>query len=682
MPINDNLQNIYKKLSNERKNNTLFDRYPGSYRALVVETNDPLNIHRIRFKIPEMHDFGLKPEECPWAVPSFQHGGKGSGNWCSPKIGDIVWITFEKQHPYGPIWIGHAEPTRRRFYKLHAIFQNTQVYVDLKGNPVSTDPISWNDYFPKDGRPYSLGTKDRYGNMFILNETGFVPSEHNVPPASSGIDPLVRSKYQQLQSIPEVNNPDLKMISFISKYGHYMILGDQGYSWKNDFSGNFDDDHDIEKARENNLIRTLNENVPNSSERDQRRVEFRSGYGHKIEMRDVGWAQSGPNSSSSRNGDWFDNSSVQSDFNKRDERWLKFRTKAGHLIEMMDMGSDPSSDIFIRRNRIDEVGGKVDGEDDFWQGRDARQLRMATRYGFKFVLDDRGSDRSDAEGQETPRGNGWLLKGRRSNKGFGFDVNEKDQLNRLMMYSPKSKVIEVNDRFNYMMLCTDTNSSISKPWQKLKENEFATSISMTHNAQSDTYHMKLDLANNFLRFKTPAVGGINQGFESRNQGTGNSVWTEMNDRDNRALILNSSLRFAALHDGREKKYVMINDNDNVILIRNKVGKVQIYSSGNIEFKSGGNILFDAAGSVSFKSDGQFVAQAQNTPFVVDAAGFGSTKPMFASQSFAHHVGCESGRGAGPPSPKPGSALPFVESQELPLTPADRGAVFMLKLMKI
>lgn len=675
MTIQDSLKNIYDKLNNDRKQKSPYDRYQGYYRALVVETNDPLNVHRIRIKIPELHDFSLKPEDCPWALPSFEHGGKGTGSWSSPKIDDIVWVCFEKQHYYSPIWVGHAEPTRRRFYKLYSLFQNTQVYVDREGKPIADDPISYEDYYPKDGRPYSIGTKDRYGNLVVLDETGFFPSEHRSRSAPVGVDAITNSSFNSRQSSPVSNSPDRKMIANISKYGHYMILGDQGYDWQSEFSGDFDEDHNKEKERYDNLIRTLNEDEPDSSNRDQRRVELRSGYGHKFEMRDVGWSSAGPDGSASRQDDWFSSSSQQSKFSARDERWMKLRTKGGHLIQMMDMGSSPSSDVFIRRKRIEEVGGKVDEEDNNWQGRDARQLRLVSRYGFKFVLDDRGSSRIDAEGQEDPRGNGWLIKGRRDDRGFGWEVNEKDQLNHSLMYSPKSKIFEINDRYDYMMACTDTNSPISRKWEKLKENEFATSNSMTFGPESDTYHLKLDLANNYLRLKTP--GGLSnaQGFESRYEGNNNSVWTEMMDRDNRAMIMNSTLRHTSWHDSREQKFIMIGDDQQVILIRNKAGKVQIHSTANVEVKSDSNIVLDAGGNITAKAGGQFVVNAGGGQFVVNGSGIGTNGVVRASQVLAFHPGCDSGPGAGSPSPSGGSALSYSAPNELPLTPSDRGFVY-------
>jgi hypothetical protein len=673
--IKDGLHSVYAKLGNERSPKTLFDRFPGIYRALVVETNDPLNMHRIRFKMPEMHDFDLNPQDCPYASPCFNHGGKNTGFWCAPKIGDIVWISFEKQHPYGPVYIGHAEPTRRRFYKLQSIYQNTQVYVDEEGKPEKSDDIAWQeDYLPKDGRPYSMGLKDRYGNMLVFDETGFYPSEHDVKPAPNESDPISQSDFEFKKFKPQKNDPDKKMISMISKYGHYLVLGDQGYDWESDFSGDFVNDHEIEKARTNNLIRTLNEN--NAKDRDQRRIELRSGYGHKLELRDVGWASAGPISSQSRENDWFENESQQSESSANDERWIKIRTKAGHVMQFMDMGADPSEDEFIRRNRIDEVGGLVDGEDDNWQDRDSRQMRFVTRYGFKLVMDDRGSDPSNADGLEDPRGNGWLIKGRRGNKGYGWEVNEKDELNRSLMYTPDSKIFEMNDRFGYVMTCTDTSESISREWQKLAENEFALSSSMTFDPEKDTYHCKLDKNNGYIRLKTPEDNGLSQGFESRNQIESNSVWTEINDRDNRALICNSSDGFTAWHDPDENKFILIDDNSSLILIRNKDGKIQIHSSGNIEFKSDANIVFDAQGISLNSQSSPFVVNAQGSgQFVVDATGAGTNLLMNASQFIGQKPDCQSGGGAGTPSPKTGTATPFVASAPPTLTPADRGKTY-------
>lgn len=715
--IDDNLWRVFDKFNKERTRQ-LYDRFPGQYRALVVETNDPLNIHRVRFQCPELHNFALKPEKCPWAVPAFPHGGKGSGDWCAPCIGDIVWISFEKQHPYGPIWIGHAEPTRRRFYKLHALYQKTQQYVDKEGKPQGGDNIDWiPKYIPADGRPYSCGRSDRYGNMFVMDMTGFYPTEHSVTPAPLGSDALTQSSIDAQSSQPNKNKPDLKMMSMITKCGHYMILGDQGYKWDNEFKGDFDKDHDIEKKRINNLKKLLNEDEPDSSSRDQRRIEFRTDYGHKLEMRDVGYAskggyaaQSGKTDGTSRKDDLFEDAKSKSDFADRDERWLKIATKGGMLMQFMDMGFHPTDDTYVKRNRLDEVGGKVDEEDDSWQDRDARQMRFISRYGFKFVLDDRGSDESNAETVENMHGNGMLLKGRRfaaakyylgagknesspdrvlpqvsggssaygpkfsedtdptSGRGFGVDINEKDDLNRMLLYSPMSKFMELNDRYGYVMLSTDTTEPISETWQNRKENEFATNCGMgAGDPENNAYVLKLDRANTYVCLRTPT----NQAFEARDGwNQKDEAFIEMRDVDDRGVVLSKALKLSAMHDGTSTKYIMLNDDDDTILIHNQKGKIQLYAVSDIEIIANGNISHTCGGEYTVNCS-RHIINAGGGQHVVDGSSHGSNVDIHAPNIFGYKVGCWPGPGAGTQSPVGAVAPEKVPNIAPEMTPKSR-----------
>ncbi len=719
MKINDNINKIYSKFNRERLQPSLYTRYPGFYRALVVETNDPLNMHRIRFIMPEMHNFSLKdkPEDCPWAVPTFQHGGKGSGSWTSPCIGDYVWITFEKQHPYGPIWAGHAEPTRRRFYKLHAVFHKSNIYVDDQGQPKSVDTIAWEDtYLPKDNRPYSQGIKDRYGNMLLIDMTGFYPKEHEKPASTAGSDAIKGSpqEFREQKEKPKNNEPDLKMMAMVSKYGNYFIIGDQGYDWKAEFEGDFEKDHDKEKARTFNLKKLLNENEPKGEERDQRRIELRTEYGHKFEMRDVGWsskkgwaATSGKTVSKSRPNDLFESPNTQSKYDKMDERWTKIRTKGGMLMQFMDMGFHPQDDDFVKRARVEEIGGKVDEEESSWQDRDARQMRFITRWGIKFVLDDRGSDEKQADTKESKHANGFLIKGRRkanwskylSNAdneevkfrslpttssgtpaytpkhgdqgtefGFGIDVNEKNDLNRMLLYTPMSKALELNDKFGYIFLTTDMKKSISKPWLYKKENEFATSICMgISDPEKNTYSLKLDRSNTYTSLTTP----LDQTWEARDGFVPSAEgFMEARDMDNRALIMSKYLKLAALHDPTVLKYLVLDDNTTFILLHNLQNKIQLYSNTDIEIKAAANIRLHSGSDTTIKCS-KFVVDASGTQFVVDGGGFGSTKPMFAPESHAYHIGVKAGTGAGPSSPKGGSAPPVIQAPTPNQIPAFR-----------
>ena len=710
--INDNLGKIFAKLASERSQRRLHDRFPGRYRAEVVETNDPLNMNRVRFKMPELHNFNLKPEDCPWAVPSFEHGGKGCGSWTSPCIGDIIWISFEKQHPYGPVWVGHAEPTRRRFYKLHALYQKTQIYVDKEGKPESEDTIPWDpDYYPKDGRPYSQGLRDRYGNMFVMDMTGFYPIEHKEKSAPTGIDALTEGKFKELSNTPEKNEPDLKMMAWISKYGHYFIIGDQGYKWDEEFEGDHEKDHEKEKKRINNLKKLLNEDEPKSEERDQRRVELRTDYGHKFEMRDVGWAsdggyaaKSGKIQSKSRADDLFEKENKKSEFDKRDERWIKLRSKGGMMFQMMDMGIHPQEDSFIRRKRIDEVGGKVDDEDNDWQDRDARQIRFVTRWGIKMVLDDRGSDEIDADQKESKHANGFLVKGRRwghwskylsnadneevkgrtipmvsisqpaytakfgetpnqtGGRGFGIDINEKNELNRLIMYSPMSKAIEMNDRFGYLMLTTDAKKAISKEWKYKRENEFTTVFCIAaSDPEMNAYSMKLDRSNTYAILRTPT----DQAFEARDGWNQNDeAFIEMRDVDNRGLVLSKQLKLSAMRDPNSLKYLVLDDEQFRLLLHNKQGKLQIYAIGDVEIISDANIRFSCPGEFTVNCT-RHVINAGGGQHIVDRNTHGSTVDLHVPRSFAFHVGCSPGLGSPKASPIGGIA-PSVTADTPPL----------------
>src|SRR5690606_6133431 len=114
-------------------------------------------------------------------------------------------------------------------------------------------------------------------------------------------------------------------------------------------------------------------------------------------------------------------------------------------------------------------------------------------------------------------------------RGFGIDINEKNPFNRMMIYSPSSKIFELNDRFGYIMLCTDTKTAISKEWKYLDENEFATAISMTYEPEKDTFHLKLDRSNEYLVLGSP----MQQAFEIRDGHTARSeAFIEMRDHIN------------------------------------------------------------------------------------------------------------------------------------------------------
>ena len=582
MSTGDNLGGVFKKFFSERSAN-LFERFNGSFRAVVEETNDPLRIGRLRVRIPELHDKNIKPDELPWAVPAFPYGGKGSGLWSSPSIGDQVFIQFEKNHPYSPIWTGAADPTRRKFYPLESVSGTTPLAVNDKGEPADTPQDYEKPYLPKDERPMSFGVRDRYGSFFVLSSVGFFPKEHEVSPAPAGTDGISKSQFQASKEAPKENDPDVKYAVMHSKYGHTFIMSDVGYDWKKEFKGDHNEDESFEIARRKYLVKFFNEDAP--KDRDQRRIELRSRYGHKLELRDVGWKKNRP-------GEW--DKQVEVAKGDKDERWAKLRTKGGHVIQSIDKGFDPEADKFVKQLLKTDKGADLDGEEEF--DPDGRMIRLVTRHGNKIVLDDRGSDKIDAKDTEDPRGNGLLMRTRR---GFGFDANDKDPANRVLMYSPKSKSIELNDRFNYVALTTETSRKIPEEWKGLKDNEFATTIPLTHDFEKDTYHIKLDQENKYVSMKTPE----GQGLEMRDKDAPCASFTEMTGPEDRGFWMSRNHDRAVWRNKKDDMYIALDDGQELILIKNEkaTGKIQIYAKGNVEVISEKDICLKAKDRISLKS---------------------------------------------------------------------------------
>ncbi len=635
----DNLYVIWEKFFKERSEQ-LWTRTPGAYRSQVVETNDPLNMRRIRWKCPDLHNFDLKPEECPWATPCPSLGSKKAGSWVSPSIGDLVWITFERGHPYGPIWTGFATPTRRRFYPLPQINQKSPLSVNDKGDPDTTPDDTNEEYLPKDGRPMSSGFQDRYGNLDFISATGFYPKEHDRAPPPPDLDPLLDSSFSQATSKPEVNAPDVKMMARVTKYGHIQLLGDQGYNWQNEFSGDTIKDEEFEIKRWKYLQRLLNEDK--TEKHDQRNQVAITRYGHRLELRDTGWAQPGPKSSMSRPGEYGDPVYL-SDETENDFRWAKLRTKGGWLLQAYDKGFDPQDDEFIKRLIIDEVGAQSEKEDVHWKNKDARWFRIVGRHGMKFVIDERGTDPKQADTKETPRANGIMLKGRRTGachsegakegdpRGFYFEFNENDDANRTNWGSPLGHAMEMNDATEYVAIVAGLARDYARPWKNLEENEFLLEPVRSRAPDENAYHLILDHQNEFLRLKTrggkgvaardpvnPSDSSFNQGLEARDGGGGDGPWTELVDSEHRGIWMSKTEK---LHIIRAKEgktlYIWFDENSNEIVIYNGVGKIKLFSGDDVNVITKKDVKIHAK-NIELKADEILSIEAGGTPLTMRA----------------------------------------------------------------
>jgi len=685
------------------RNRQLRGRYLGQLRAVVVETNDPLQIYRIRFRCPQLHDSDLEAKDCPWAVPDTRIGGKRAGEWTHPCIGDWVWITFEDGHPYAPIWTGFANPTRRKLYPYPSIFGVTPLPVDEKGDPAEQPEDYEEDYLPKDSRPMSHGRQDRYGNLDMSSAVGFFPVEHKEPPPDPDHDPVQslnagltseeqeKTPFNQQTGKPKVNDPDLKYMLRMTKYGHLYFMGDQGYHWQKEgdegslgeFEGDFDEDEEFETKRWLDIQKLINEDDLGS---DQRRILEMTRYGHYREMRDVGWKKS-------REGEYAEGrrdivkpkedseggeSSSESD--EKDERWIKTGTPGGWLFQMSDVGFDAEDDKWLKRTLLESVKARRK-EDEEWEDDDFRVSRWLGRHGFKIAIDERGSDEKDSDTKENPHGRGILIKGRRSpgseckeasgdERGFYWEFNEQDSANFTTWGTPLGSTIQMSDKHKYIMAATD-QSDYPTAWKKFSDVEIHDDslVDDGEHPQTNSHHMILDAANDYIRFKTKSESGEHQGLECRDSDQGDGPWVELVDADRRGLIFFGKDGVVALHGkpiGTRRgmtnfgQSLWMNDRtgEMVIYNENNEGRSQMICGGTTEV-IGRDIQVAALNDVSVRASRRIVFDCNGTRLEIRPGIIWANAPILAPLFFPFFPTI-------PPAPIPEDILP--PNQE----PSDRG----------
>lgn len=79
-----------------------FNKYYGTYRGFVEDNEDVDEFcGRLKIRVPQIHG-----DEVPdyWAPGKGQFAGNQVGSFAIPKIGEVVWVTFENGDPNYPIW--------------------------------------------------------------------------------------------------------------------------------------------------------------------------------------------------------------------------------------------------------------------------------------------------------------------------------------------------------------------------------------------------------------------------------------------------------------------------------------------------------------------------------------------------------------------------------------------------
>jgi hypothetical protein len=633
----------------------------GFYRSTVIETNDPLNMNRVRVRIEDIHGYDLPRSSCPWATPSSLIGGLRKSFFIAPEIGDSVWVSFEQGDPRLPIYFGYASAEGYPDYVSQQIHTEPSPIIIEDDDETATEISKikrYNyGYLPLDGRPKRTGYVDGYGNADFSSAVGYHSvheGSRNPESPEIGINNPNRIPFRG--DLPKVNEPDLKYMLRCTKYGHMQLMSDQGYYWRksknsagtslgefgtddNSMDGVYQasiDNMKFEAKRWNTIERMLMsggikqkwdgpyENV------DQRRQLFMTRYGHLLDMRDTGWAQQGPLESKTREGEYGEPSIISLE-DKQDLRFWRARTKGGMYFIMGDKGFHPQEDKYVRQTLSEDLKRQDRELMENWGGnQDARFISLMTRYGLKFVLDDRGSNARNADRSARPNAMGVLLKTRRSPgtasapvlgrpRGYFLQMVDHNAMNSLMMGSPMGHCLEMSDKYQYMMLSSTLGRRWSQLWDGFKSHEYNIQPAMRQDPERTSHHLKLDHANEYIRLKTrggrgfsPSTPKINsgvskrdlqQGFEARDGDAEDGPWVELVDSEHRGIWMSKKNELLIIRGKKRKElYIWMDDKSKDISIYNgeNSGTIKVHSKGNIELKSERNVTIEAGGVLNLK----------------------------------------------------------------------------------
>lgn len=85
--------------------------FDGIYRGQVVSTSDPDQLGRIKVRVFGVFGDSIAVADLPWAVPAFSllsGSGSGYGCWCVPEVNSQVFVFFEGQDVYQPVYFAEA----------------------------------------------------------------------------------------------------------------------------------------------------------------------------------------------------------------------------------------------------------------------------------------------------------------------------------------------------------------------------------------------------------------------------------------------------------------------------------------------------------------------------------------------------------------------------------------------
>ena len=110
------------------------DDLSGFFRGRVEANSDPLQLGRVKVRVPMFHGLpgdGISLEALPWAFILNRSSGYNYGSFIVPEIGEYVLVIFEDKDQYRPIVLGSLYGTNTTISKEYGPDSNGKWYGEI-----------------------------------------------------------------------------------------------------------------------------------------------------------------------------------------------------------------------------------------------------------------------------------------------------------------------------------------------------------------------------------------------------------------------------------------------------------------------------------------------------------------------------------------------------------------------